>query len=317
MEKKQSTAKKTTTKRVSPVAESKVNPEMEVKKSVSAEDEEEGFEIDFSDPKVRNIAVAVVAVIIIGALVWIFSQSSNTPEQAAVQQVDPKIKELEDLVATNPSYDNYLSLSAEYINKGFYSNSLPALDKALQYNPNSAVAYSNKGFAYAKMGYWGEAKSFVKKALEIDKDFQLAQNNMKWIQGEIDAKLASIKETMSKPKDSISTLEYVNVGLTYASIGMYDECTKAYEKALEKDGNNEIAYNNLGMQLISMDLDRAIQMFEKAIEINPNAPLYRNNLAWAQSLKAQKETPAVANPTEPGVMGSENPDRKYAVGGGN
>lgn len=280
---------------------------------------EETFEIDFKDKKVRTIAIAVLALLIIVPLIWIFSGDS-TPTQPEVSEADKKIAEQEQVVAASPTYDNLLNLSAMYINNGRYGQSLDPLNRALQQVPNSVVAYSNMGYAYAMMGFWGEAKQYLNKALKIDTSFQLAKNNYNWVNGEIDKRLESLKATLKKSKDSLTTSDYVNAGLTYASIGMYEESGKMYELSLEKDGKNEIAYNNLGMQLVNRDNAKAIKMFEKAIEINPNAQLYKNNLAWAQSLlAAEKEgkgqaTSAPQQNTQPGAAGSQNPDAKYGVG---
>lgn len=290
--------------------------EQKVNNADNQQKNEEGFEINFADKKVRTIAIAIVAALVILPLIYIFTSGPATPDAPVMSEADMKIAEMEKTVAANPTYDNYLNLSAMYINNGRYSQSLDPLNKALSQVPNSVVAYSNMGYAYAMMGYWGEAKGFLDKAIKIDSTFQLAKNNSAWVKGEITKRLESIKVIQKKTSDSITTTDYVNMGLTYASIGMYDKCTEMYEKSIEKDKNNEIAYNNLGMQLVNRDNKAAIKMFEKAIEINPSAQLYKNNLAWAQSLLAAEgaDKKAVEQPTQPGVAGSQNPDRAYGVG---
>ncbi len=294
---------------------------MEEKKVNNAENQqnnqEEGFEINFADKKVRTIAIAIVAALVIIPLVYVFTSNGTTaPEAAVMNEVDMKIAEMEKTVAASPTYDNYLNLSAMYINNAKYAQSLDPLNKALAQVPNSVVAYSNMGYAYAMMGYWGEAKGFLDKAMKIDSTFQLAKNNMAWVKGEINKRLDGIKAIEKKPTDSISTIDYVNIGLSYASIGMYEKSTKAYEASIAKDPKNEIALNNLGMQLVNRDNKMAIKMFEKALEINPNAQLYKNNLAWAQSLLAAEGDvkKAIEQPTQPGAAGSQSPDRAYAVG---
>lgn len=290
--------------------------EQKVNNADNQQKNEEGFEINFADKKVRTIAIAIVAALVILPLIYIFTSGPSTPDAPVMSEADIKIAEMEKTVAANPTYDNFLNLSAMYINNGRYGQSLDPLNKALAQVPNSVVAYSNMGYAYAMMGYWGEAKGFLDKAMKIDSTFQLAKNNSAWVKGEIAKRLESIKTTQKKASDSITTTDYVNMGLTYASIGMYEKCTEMYEKSIEKDKNNEIAYNNLGMQLVNRDNKAAIKMFERAIEINPGAQLYKNNLAWAQSLLAAEgaEKKAVEQPTQPGVAGSQNPDRSYGVG---
>jgi len=90
------------------------------------------------------------------------------------------IEQLEKNVRENPTYNNLIDLSVAYINNQMPEKSIECLDKALELNPNSAVAYNNKCVAYTLMKEYDKAIEAGKKAVELDPNFQLAKNNLKW-----------------------------------------------------------------------------------------------------------------------------------------
>jgi len=53
------------------------------------------------------------------------------------------------------------------------------LNKALELNPKSALAYSNLGWTYEAMGDERKAIAHYRKALEIDPSLEAARDNLK------------------------------------------------------------------------------------------------------------------------------------------
>ena len=52
--------------------------------------------------------------------------------------------------------------------------------KSLQIKPNNAVVLNNLCAAYNDLGKWQDAIQACSKALELEPDFKLAKNNLKW-----------------------------------------------------------------------------------------------------------------------------------------
>ena len=83
---------------------------------------------------------------------------------------------------------------------------------------------------------------------------------------------------------------HCNLGFLYWGKGDIDDAIKEYELAIEYDNNYDIAYNNLGVIYLD-DLGRvqkAIELFKKSIECNPNYALAHFNLARAITITGDK-----------------------------
>lgn len=90
--------------------------------------------------------------------------------------------------------------------------------------------------------------------------------------------------------DPTNSKIHCNLGFLHWGKGDTDEAIKEYELSIEYDKTYDIAYNNLGVIYLD-DLGRvqkAIDLFTKAIEYNPNYALAHFNLARAITIKGDK-----------------------------
>ena len=125
-----------------------------------------------------------------------------------------------------------------YYEKGNYDCAIEEYTKAIELNPNYAIAYNNRGVTYAK-------KSKYDRAVE---DFNMAIN--------------------LKPN---YVHAYNNRGLAYRGKGDFDRAIEDYTKAIQLKPDYAIAYNNRGVTYGDKgDFDRAIEDYTKAIEIKPD-----------------------------------------------
>ena len=71
-----------------------------------------------------------------------------------------------------------------------------------------------------------------------------------------------------------------NLGLRYQKEGEHEKAIEQFEKALEIQPNNAVAHNNLGISYGSLErFDEAERHFKRSIEINPEDIFAMNNLA--------------------------------------
>ena len=78
------------------------------------------------------------------------------------------------------SSDYWLNVSLSHYQSKNYKGSIDAAHRALQFNPNSELAYNNLGAAYAALAQWDLAIQNDQQALRLRPDFQLAKNNLAW-----------------------------------------------------------------------------------------------------------------------------------------
>jgi tetratricopeptide (TPR) repeat protein len=95
-----------------------------------------------------------------------------SPEEKLAAQLE--------LVKKNPTADNYINLSLMQYNQKDFDGCIASCYKALELNPQSAIAFNNICSAHNALKQWQQASEACKKALEIDPDFERARNNLNW-----------------------------------------------------------------------------------------------------------------------------------------
>jgi tetratricopeptide (TPR) repeat protein len=131
-----------------------------------------------SGATIRRWHVAL-ALFLAGPIVFLFVARVGKPPAVPAPDADALAK-ARDAAAAAPSRDAFVALSYQYYRNRQYPESIFAARKALERDPNSAVAYNNICSAYAALGRWDDAIAAGRKALAIDPRFQLARNNLVW-----------------------------------------------------------------------------------------------------------------------------------------
>lgn len=83
---------------------------------------------------------------------------------------------------------------------------------------------------------------------------------------------------------------HCNLGYLYWGMGKLDEAIKEYNLSIKYDSTYDIAHNNLGVIYLDdlVQLQNAIDCFNKAVECNPNYALAYYNLGRSYSLRGEK-----------------------------
>jgi tetratricopeptide (TPR) repeat protein len=243
----------------------------------------------------RNIKIVVLIILlalpIIFLLVKFSSSSGKVEENAAVNaQATIDIAAYENMANTNPTFDNLLNLSNAYINSNMAGKSITPLLKATELNPKSAIAFNNLCVAYTMIQQYNLAIDACNKSLQIDSTFQLAKNNLKWATSEKDNIVTFIEKQAQTPEKERNTQFYVNYGLNYLKIGEYDKSVEMWNKIFETEPYNVVALNNIGtVFMLKQQVEDAVALFKKAVQLNPDDQLSKNNLAWAMSELEKKK----------------------------
>ncbi|UCE18484.1 MAG: fused MFS/spermidine synthase [Gemmatimonadota bacterium] len=88
----------------------------------------------------------------------------------------------------------------------------------------------------------------------------------------------------------VSAMEWINNAKIYYQIGEYRTSIENFEKALEKDTQSALAYFGLGQNHEALaDTTKAVEMYEKSLQLNPNVKIVQDRLKALTSKKNESK----------------------------
>lgn len=203
------------------------------------------------------------------------------------------IKKQENLVAYNKTIKE-LRGSDWFIkgwglqNSGNHNDAITAYNKAIELDPQYAMAYNMRGAAYADLGDFRQAMRDHGKAIELDPQYAAAFSN----RGVAHCQLGNFGQAI-KDFDRAIELDpefaavYLNRGNAYYGLGNLRPALNDFDRAIELNPNIATAYSNRGNIHRELgNFSQALKDFDIAIELNPNdATFYWNRGAlYGQNL---------------------------------
>lgn len=197
-----------------------------------------------------------------------------------------------DLVRAEVQCDLGLQFSPQYadlwVNKGLIAlrqgNDAKAKEhfiKALRYNQEQAQAYNNLGYVYYKDKAYGKAHDAFQRALKVNPDYTEARYNL--------ALTYKDMGQMDKAKKELRTIVAVNAQLAdpHAQLGniafeagAFDEAIEELTKAVQLDPQYSDAWAALGAAYSEAGkFAEARDAFTSCIEADPNNAQCRHNVA--------------------------------------
>ncbi len=168
----------------------------------------------------------------------------------------------------------------EYRNRGIeahqnkdYNLAIRLYNKAMEIEPDSAIVYLVRGFAYEELGFPYLAIQDYTQALALEPENATAYlsravlylENGKFAQAIQDSDSAIAYQVDNYPA-------YLNRANAYSSLGDFVRAFDDYDKVLELDPNNPAVYSRRGSAYFAKgDDDLAIQEFNMALGLDPNS----------------------------------------------
>jgi tetratricopeptide (TPR) repeat protein len=171
-----------------------------------------------------------------------------------------------------------------YADKGDYDRAIADHTRTIKLDPNNAAAYSNRGLAYYYKVDYDRAIADYTQSIKLDPNFALAYYNRGlayYYKGDYDRAVADY--TQSIRLDPNHALAYYNRGLAYYYKGDYDRAITDYTQVIRFDPNYVDAYYNRGLAYYyKADYDRAIADCTQVIRLDPNYAnaYYNRGLAY-------------------------------------
>jgi tetratricopeptide (TPR) repeat protein len=183
----------------------------------------------------------------------------------------------------------HLSLGSAYSATGQTTEAISELKKALELSPNSDEAYRRLGNAYSDVGQNDAAIQTLKKAEELNPYYWVnlsALGTAYFVSGDYEKALKQFQNvTQLEPENAAG---YDNMGSVYSRMGKYEDSIVAFQKALQiQPCGNLFQFSD--RFLLPKRYGEAVQMFEKAVEMNPGDETYAGNLADAYRWAGQRQ----------------------------
>ena len=162
---------------------------------------------------------------------------------------------------------------------GEYEEAKSNIKKAIELQPDYAEAYNNIGRVYVKIKKINRAISNFRKAIELKPDYCEAYNNLGVVLGENKQydKAENILRQVLQINPEFEEA-YVNLGVMLTNAMKYEEAKKVLVQALKINPKNANTYFNLGIIYSSKNLPKtAIRYFKQALKFGSNnANIYYN-----------------------------------------
>ena len=188
---------------------------------------------------------------------------------ASIQKFDVPVE------ATTPSLEalKAFSMGIKAQREKGDADAIPFFKRAVELDPNFAVAYAAMGIASANQGQASVAADYIKKAYDLRdriterEKYRVSGAYYQMVTGEVD-KANQIYELwgQSYTRDSIPP---GNLGNGYMVLGQWPKAIPQIEHAMDLDPNNLVSYGNLGLTYLSLNrLDDAQKVMQLATERN-------------------------------------------------
>jgi serine/threonine protein kinase/tetratricopeptide (TPR) repeat protein len=205
----------------------------------------------------------------------------------SVQKFDKPLSE-----ATTSSLDalKALSLGDMKHSAGDEFGALPDYQRAIELDPNFAMAYARLGAVYNNLGQTQLSEENRKKAFELrdrasERERLYIASHYYADSGQMDKGIAALElYKQTYPRDSIP---YINLAALYSNMGQFDNTLENARQALAMDPESITAYTNVADAFLGLNrVDEARSTVNSALQRFPKNASLRMMLAgidWAQN----------------------------------
>jgi Flp pilus assembly protein TadD/peroxiredoxin len=164
--------------------------------------------------------------------------------------------------------------------RGYLEQAAASFLLVIAAKPQEPEAYYNLGTLYLRKNALGDARRYLRQAVELRADYAEAWNNLGMVagqEGQMDEAIRHFQQALSEKPNYVIAL--LNLGNLYRRQGAGEEAEKLLSRARELEPDNPETNYSLGMLYARQDqLERASNFLERAVALRPDYPDALNNL---------------------------------------
>jgi len=166
---------------------------------------------------------------------------------------------------------------------------IPFLKRAIELDPNFAMAYSGLAVRYSNLGQPSLALEYATKAYKL-RDRVSEREKLRITAayfgrtGEVEKAIQTYELWEANyPRDSVP---HGNLGVRYGAMGQYEKALAEFQEALGLAPDDVLSYGNLGGTYLNLDrLDEAKGIFDQAFARKLDGGLLRENIYYLAFLR--------------------------------
>jgi serine/threonine protein kinase/predicted Zn-dependent protease len=200
------------------------------------------------------------------------------------QIADDIDREVGKITTSSPEAYKYYSEGRRYHLNADYIRSIQLMERAIEIDPDFAMAYRSMGMSYDKRGFIAEGKKYLKKGVELSG--RLPERERYIILGSF---YMSSKNTYGKAIEAYEKLLELypddklgnrNLGTVYRGIGEWDKAIERYQARFQSKNADLSDYTGLALAYMGKDLyDKAREILNSYLENFPDNALIHRSLS--------------------------------------
>ncbi|MFP4473075.1 MAG: tetratricopeptide repeat protein [Candidatus Omnitrophota bacterium] len=168
-----------------------------------------------------------------------------------------------------------------------YQNAWTLYSYVIEKNPQSWIAYNNRGSQYFDRGLYKLADQDFRRALSLKPDYADALNN----RGLVFYKKGQEQQALKYFSAAIEAFPEFSSAITnratvYRELGDYQKALEEFNRSIEINPDYYKSFNRRGILFMEIgEYDKAVEDFSRAIDLAPQATLYYHRFQAYKKLK--------------------------------